>query len=153
MLLQLPVGSQFQAVESREVGAFEADQHLLASGIMGKGNQLGIFREADIRFREESNALGNQSTHQFLRIAFVNKSIVVGKFNEGARPERFDAANFFNYFGDGLRLVTWCDQDGARTKVALPGTTARGLHGDTIIFGRIKQVKTRDGRVTKVPRA
>ena len=80
----------------------------------------------------------------------VDETVVVGELDERLRPYFFDRADFGDDLFHRLHLVTRRQENRAGAELAPVRTAAARLHGEPVVFVRVKQIKTRHRRVGQV---
>ena len=148
--LALPVVVQLDAVQASGRGALEADQDFRTSRFAHQVQNFGVVGHGHVGLGEPLDAFVGQGPQQFFGTRAVDERVVVGEFDEGARPDLLDRPYLPDHVLHRLQLVPLGHQDRAGAEVAPPRAAALGLHRDPVVFVGVQQVEPGQRRVGKI---
>ena len=142
----------FSSTPSRlpAVGTLQADQNFGATRFSHQVKDFGVVGHGNVGLGEPLDAFVGQGPQQLFGMGTVDERVVVGKFDEGARPDLFDCPYLADHVFHGLQLVALGHHDGAGAEVAPPRAAALGLHRDPVVFVGVQQVEPGQRRVGKI---
>ena len=135
-----PVALQFDAGQSGLDWAFQPDQHLGAAGLAHQAQKLLVLVDGKVRFSEPADVSSAKLLQEPLPVSLVDKRVVVGQFDERARPKLADTVHLGQHYLGGLLLVVVGQENGTGAELAMERTAAAGLHGQPVVLIRVQKL-------------